>query len=207
MRPPAARTSAEWRQFAESRLGDWWRQWESALLRRDNLLATLSAGDNFALLARQMGLGRQKWIAEALVEADMWDRRVVVLCKPMMRLYWKQALMEAGLSAERVTARSIYSVRAQRPDKYAAMANDLASAEVLVIEPDMRPGTKLFAALVREVKAAPSPQIIVTNTLVWGAQLSPPRYVDSCLKLLGYLDAPEDIKVCWADDCWEAANA
>lgn len=205
MKPPAQRTGAEWRYHAEAKLGLWWLEWEAPLRRRDDLLATIKAGDNLALLARQMGLGRQKWIAEALVEADMWDRRVVVLCKPMMRLYWKQALTEAGLPADRVIARSIYSVRAQRPDKYVAMARDLAAADVLVIEPDMRPGTKLFAALVREVKAAPSPQIIVTNTLIWGAQLAPPRYVDSCLKLLGYLDAPEDIKVCWADDCWEAA--
>jgi len=205
MKPPGQRTPAEWRFHDEYLLGDWWARWEGALKRHDALLPTLASGDNLALFASQIGMGRAQWLARALVDADMWDRRVCVLCKPMMRLYWHRTLTEAGMAAERVNARSIYSVRTKRPDTYGKMAADLAVADVLIVEPDVRPKTKLFAALQREVKAAPNPQVITTTTLVWGSQLAPPRYVDSCLKLLGYLDAPEDIKVCWAEDCWEAA--
>lgn len=205
MRPPSHRTPAEWRHHDEDTLGAWWKRWEAPLQRRDALLPTLAAGDNLALFARQMGLGRSQWIARALVDADMWDRRVVVLCKPMMRLYWHRTLTDAGMAPDRVVARSIYGVRAERPDRYSAMARELAAADVIIIEPCVRPKTKLFAALAREIKAAPNPQIITTTTLVWGAQLSPPAYVDSCLKLLGYLDAPDEIRVCWAEDCWEVA--
>lgn len=205
---PYPRTPAQWRELSEDRLGAWWRQWEAPLRRRDDLLASVAAGDNFALLAKQMGVGRQKWLAEALVEADMWDARVLVLCPPAVRLFWCQSLLDAGFNGDRIDAQSIWQASRAGIRAEAALLKQIDAANVLVIEPPVRPQTKLFAALAKQVReASHHTQIVTTTTLVWGAQLSPPRYVDSCLKLLGYLDAPEDIKVCWVEDCWEAANA
>jgi hypothetical protein len=98
------------------------------------------------------------------------------------------------LNSPTTRARSRYQIAAQ-----------LYGADAIIIEPPARPQTKLFGALAKHLREVGSrAQIVTTTTLVWGAQLSPPRYADSCLKLLGLLDAPEDIKVCWADDCWEA---
>lgn len=204
MRPASARTPAEWRRHDEDTLGEWWKRWEAPLRRSDALLPTLAAGDNLAFFAKQMGLGRSQWIARALVDADMWDSKVLVLCRPMMKLYWKQTLCDAGMQAHRVTTASAYSLRSRHLQGLAE--SSLAWADVCIIEPPVRPHTKLFAALARAVKVEQATtQFITTTTLIWGAQLKPPAYVDSCLKLLGYLDAPDDIKVCWAEDCWEAA--
>lgn len=199
------RTPAQWRRLHEDQLGAWWHRWEAPLLRHDDLAATVAAGDNFAMLGKQMGIGRQKWLAEALVGADMWDSRVLVLCPPAVRLFWCQSLLRAGFDADRIAAESVWQASRAGIRNEAALLDRIDAANVLIIEPPVRPQTKLFAALAKQVReASHSTQIITTTTLVWGAQLSPPRYVDSCLKLLGYLDAPEDIKVCWADDCWEA---
>jgi hypothetical protein len=206
MKPYSPRTPAQWRLHAEDKLHAFWRQWEAPLRRHDDLLATVRAGDNFAMLAKQMGVGRQKWLAEALVEADMWDARVLVLCPPAVRLFWCQSLLEAGFDADRIAAESVWQASRAGIRNEAALLERISAANVLIIEPPVRPQTKLFAALARQVReAGHHTQIITTTTLVWGAQMSPPRYVDSCLKLLGYLDAPEDIKVCWAEDRWEAA--
>jgi hypothetical protein len=203
MRPPGARTSDEWRRLAEDSLGAWWTQWEAPLSRHDNLRATAAAGDNFAFLAKDMGLGRSKWLAEAFVGADMWDRRVLVLCPPMLRLYWHRTLCDAGFSAERVTALSAWAASRGAIRAQAALLRQLDEADIVIIEPPCRPRTKLFAALAKQAReAGRSTQIITTTTMVWGANLAPPRYVDSCLKLLGYLDAHEDIKVCWTEDCF-----
>jgi hypothetical protein len=202
---PYPRTPAQWRLLAEDKLGAWWRQWEAPLRRHDDLLATVAAGDNFALLAKQMGVGRQKWLGEALVEADMWDARVLVLCPPAVRLFWCQSLLEDGFAADRIDAQSIWQASRAGIRAEAALLEQIDAANVLVIEPPCRTKTKLFAALAKQVREACSTtQIVTTTTLVWGSAMQPPRYADSCLKLLGYLDAPEDIKVCWAEDCWEA---
>lgn len=202
MRPPGARTSAEWRQLGEARLGEWWAEWEESLRRHDDLNATAAAGDNFALLAREIGLGRQMWLAKALFEADMWDRRVLVLCPPMLRRHWCNELLKAGFSAPRIEALSAWQASREPIPAQAALWRKIDEADVLIIEPPCRPKTKLFAGLAKQVReASHSTQIITTTTLVWGSQTMPPRYVDSCLKLLGYLDRP--VKVCWADDCWK----
>lgn len=202
------RTAAEWNRLHEDQLGAWWRQWEAPLRRHDDLLDTVKAGDNFAMLGKQMGIGRQKWLAEALVDADMWDSRVLVLCPPAVRQFWCQSLLRAGFDADRIEAVSAHQVSCAGILNTAALLEKINAANVVIIEPIHRPKTKWFAAAARLVReASRDTQIITTTTLVWGAQLSPPRYVDSCLKLLGYLDAPEDIKVCWADDCWEENNA
>lgn len=205
---PYPRTPAQWRALHENRLEGWWQRWETALRRHDDLLATVAAGDNLAFFAKQMGVGRQKWLGETLVEADMWDARVLVLCPPAVRLFWCQSLLTAGFDADRIAAESVWQASRAGIRAEAALLDKIDAANVLVIEPPVRPQTKLFAALAKQVReASHHTQIVTTTTLVWGAQLSPPRFADSCLKLLGYLDAPEDIKVCWAEDCWEAANA
>lgn len=201
------RSRAEWAKVAEERLGAWWHQWEGPLRRRDDLTATLAAGDNLAFFARQMGLGRQKWLGEALVDADMWDSRVLVLCPPPLRLFWHQSLCNAGLDADRVTALSAWQASRAGIRNEAALLQQLDAANVVIIEPPCRPKTKLFAALAKQVReAGRDTQIVTTTTMVWGSASQPPRYVDSCLKLLGYLDAPEDIHVCWAEDCWKAKH-
>lgn len=183
------------------------RQWKERKRRRDDLAATVAAGDNCAFLATQMGLGRLKWLAEALFDADMWDRRVLVLCPPVVKRLWCQELLKAGFTAERIEALSAWQASRAGIRNEAALLAKIDAADVLIIEPPCRPRTKLFAALAKQVReASHSTQIITTTTMIWGAQLSPPRYVDSCLKLLGYLDAPEDIRVCWADDCWEKSK-
>jgi len=79
MRPPDARSPAEWRQYHAERLGAWWAQWESSLRRHDDLGATVAAGDNCAFFAKQMGLGRSRWLAEALAAADSCSRVLVRL--------------------------------------------------------------------------------------------------------------------------------
>jgi len=201
--PPGQRTPAEWRQISEANLGVWWAEWEKVLRRHDRLTPTVASGDNLAFLARQTGLGRQRLLAKALVDADMWDRQVLVLCPPAVRLHWHTELCQAGFAAHRVTAASAW--QASRGDLRAqfALFRQISEADVLVIEPPVRPKTKLFASLAKQVReASHSTQIITTGTLVWGAELSPPRFADSCLKLLGYLDAREDIHVCWAEDCY-----
>lgn len=202
------RSRAEWAIAAEEILGAWWSKWEGPLRRHDDLTATLAAGDNLAFFARQMGLGRQKWLGEALVEADMWDYRVLVLCPPTLRLFWHQSLCEAGMDADRVSALSAWQASRAGIRNEAALLERLDEANVVIIEPPCRPKTKLFAALAKQVReAGRDTQIVTTNTMVWGSATQPPRYVDSCLKLLGYLDAPEDIKVCWAEDCWDRWKA
>lgn len=206
VKPPGQRTPDEWRRYAAERLGSWWTQWEPSLKRHDDLAATVAAGDNLAFFAKQMGLGRQKLLAEALVGADMWDRQVLVLCPPALRLHWHNTLRTAGFAAERIDTLSAWQLNnpAKRARSMYYIPAKLHAADVVIIEPPCRPGTKLFAALARQVKASRA-QIVTTTTMVWGSATAPPRYVDSCLKLLGYLDAPDDIRVCWADDCWEAA--
>jgi hypothetical protein len=117
---------------------------------------------------------------------------------------WCQELISAGFDADRIEAISVWQTSRSDICAKDALRRKVAEADIFIIEPPCRPGTKLFAGLaklVREAGRTPT-QIIATTTLVWGAQLSPPRYADSCLKLLGYLDAPEDIRVCWAEDCW-----
>lgn len=197
------RTRAEWAQFAEANLGVWWAEWEQTLRRHDDLTATVGAGDNLAFLAKQTGLGRQRLLGKALVNADMWDRRVLVLCPPAVRFHWHGALREAGFAAECVSALSAWQASRAGIRNEAALLRQIDEADVLVIEPPCRPKTKLFAALAKQVReAGHGTQIITTGTLVWGSQLAPPRYADSCLKLLGYLDAREDIQVCWAEDSY-----
>lgn len=204
-RPQITRSGAEWTRLAEDNLGQWWDRWEAPLRRHDDLAATVAAGDNVAFFSKQVGLGRAKWIAETLVAADMWDRKIVVFCRPMMRLYWRQTLETAGYNSARIEVLSGYRVMTENLDKRVALRGRVRAADVCVIEPVSRPLTKSFAGMARLLKEAGSTtQFITTTTLAWGAQLSPPRYVDSCLKLLGYLDAPEDIKVAWAEDCWAA---
>lgn len=206
MRPPGARTSAEWRAFTDANLVRWWERWEKPLHRHDDLDATVAAGDNLALLAKQTGLGRQKWLAEALAKADMWDRRVLVLCPPMLRRHWCQELLKGGFPAMRINALSAWQASRGGIRAQAALLGEIDEADVLIIEPPCRPKTKLFAGLAKQVREARSTtQVITTATLVWGSATQPPRYVDSCLKLLGYLDDP--VKVCWADDCWTKAQS
>lgn len=205
MKPPGQRTSAEWRRYAAERLGSWWTQWEPSLKRHDDLAVTIAAGDNLAFFAKQIGLDRQKLLAEALSGAGMRDRQILVLCPPARCLHWHFALQTAGFAAEYIDTLSAWQLNS--PAKRARIPAKLHAADVVIIEPPCRPGSKLFAALARQVINA-SPQIITTTTLAWsGPATAPPRYVDACLKLLGYLDAPDDIRVCWAEDCWEAANA
>lgn len=205
MNPPATRTPAEWRQYVAARLGEWWQRWEPSLRRHDDLYETVAEGDNLALFAKQTGLGRQRWIADALVKADMWDRDILVLCPPPVRRHWCQELRQAGIPAHRIEALSAWQASRAGLRNEAALLAKIDAADVLIIEPPCRPGTKLFAALAKQVReASHTTQIIATTTLVWGSATQPPRYVDSCLKLLGYLDDP--VKVCWADDCWEATR-
>lgn len=207
MRPPGQRTTAEWRYLSEAKLGLWWLEWEQSLRRHDDLTKTLAAGDNLALLARQTGLGRQKWLGEALVDADMWDSRVLVLCPPTVRLHWHQQLIQAGLAADRVEAVSAWQASRGGILNEARLLEKFMRANVVIIEPPCRPKTKLFAGLAKQVReAGPSTQVVTTSTMVWGSATQPPRYVDSCLKLLRYLDAHEDIPVCWAEDCFDRAR-
>lgn len=195
-----------WAAIHEARLRDWWHKWEPSLRRHDDLKATAGAGDNFALLANQTGLGRQKWLSTAFADSDMQDRRVLVLCPPVVRRYWCQELLQAGFAAGQIEALSAWQASRGTIRAQAALLRQIDEADIVIIEPPCRPKTKLFAALARQVReAGHSTQIVVTTTMVWGSNIAPPRYVDSCLKLLSYLDAPEDIKVCWADDCWEEA--
>ena len=154
MRPPYPHTPAQWRALHESRLGDWWRRWEAPLRRRDDLLATVAAGDNLAFFAKQMGLGRQKWLAETLVEADMWDASVLVLCPPAVRLFWCQSLLAAGFDADRIEAESVWRASRAGIRSEAALLERINAANVLIIEPPVRPQTKLFAALARQVREA-----------------------------------------------------
>lgn len=204
MRPPGARTSAEWAHYVSERLSAWWEQWESSLHRHDDLAETVAAGENFAMFAKQTGLGRQKWLAEALIDGDMFDRRVLVLCPPAVRRHWCQELLKAGFAADRIAALSAWQASRGGIRAQAALLRQIDEADVVIIEPPCRPGTKLFAALALQVReAGRSTQIITTTTLIWGSATAPPRYVDACLKLIGYLEE-RPIKVCWADDCWEA---
>lgn len=200
------RTPYEWRRYDEDTLGAWWSRWEKILRRNDPLLETLAAGDNLAFFAQKIGLGRSKWIARALVDADMWDRRVLVICRPMVRLYWRQTLNDAGMNAAQIEIISAFQAGRSGLDIEIALHEKFEAADVIIIEPAARPGSKQLAGLAKQIRYAHThPQIITTTTLIWGAQLKPPAYADSCFKLLGYLDAPDDIKVCWAEDCWEAA--
>lgn len=195
----------DYERLAEQRLEAWHQRWTPSLDRHDELLPTLALGDNFALLARSMGLGRSKWLAEALVEADMWDRRILVLCAPILKRFWCEQLLKAGFSAQRIAATSAWRASRAGIRNEAALLREIDAADVLIVEPVARPQTKWFAGIAKQVReAGRDTQIITTSTLVWSAQLSPPRYADSCLKLLGYLDDP--VKVCWVEDCWEAAN-
>jgi hypothetical protein len=185
-------------------LGAWWAQWESSLRRHDDLGATVAAGDNCAFFAKQMGLGRSRWLAEALAAADSCSR-VLVLCPPAVKRMWCEQLLKAGFAAQRIEAVSAWQASRGAIRAQAALLRKIDEADVVIIEPPCRPGTKLFAALAKQVReASRSTQIITTTTLVWGSVTMPPAYVDSCLKLLGYLDETP-VKVCWADDCWAAA--
>lgn len=195
----------DWQAIADYNLRYWWDRWGKSLERHDDLLATIRDGDNCAFMAKQMGLGRSTWLARTLVEADMWDRQVLVLCAPIVKRLWCEQMMKEGFSAQNVTAMSVYLARQGGIRSQFELHEAICQADVLIIEPQCRPKTKQFAGLAKQVReAGRNTQIITTSTLVWSSTTQPPRYADSCLKLLGYLD--ETPKVCWAEDCWKGAD-
>lgn len=192
----------DYERLREQSLEAWHQRWTPTLDRHDDLLPTLALGDNFALLAKHTGLGRSKWLAEALVEADMWDRQILVLCAPILVRYWSEQLLKAGFAANRIAAVSAWQASRAGIRNEAALLEQIDAADVLVIEPVARPKTKWFAGMAKQIReAGHHTQIVTTTTLAWSSMLAPPRYADSCLKLLGYLDDP--VKCCWVEDCFD----
>lgn len=203
--PNFGRLYTDWAALNEWRLEAWWDQWAPTLDRHDSLRRAAISGDNFGFFGKQMGFGRTHFLAKAVADAARPADNILVLCPPVVKQFWCQEFIKAGLPANKIAAESAYLAVSQKLRSQAALLEKIDAADVLIIEPPCRPKTKMFAGLAKQVReAAHTTQIITTTTIVWSSVTAPPRYLDSCLKLLGYLDAPEDIKVAWTEDCWSS---